>query len=279
MEMKHRGRVLKIIILIFFIGFLVMLFTYKPKLFVVLSFDYEDLADDEGAQNLPEILDFMDGHDAKGTFFITGTAADKNPGGVREIHARGHSIGLHTYYHNFPIFNESDAGVVAEIYNTSRESIWNRSFKTQEAFSHDLKANQKAIQDATGTTPVMFRAPGLVSTWDTSGDYIKTLAEAGIEIDSSVQQNWSRLEPFYYREGGIIEIPSLMSEKRLDNLMRFKNYARRCVIEDIPLVMYLHPQNLDTDKVGVLDDYLNTLEGEHEVVYIKIEEVPLYFTP
>jgi peptidoglycan/xylan/chitin deacetylase (PgdA/CDA1 family) len=277
MEMKQKTIFLKSAVLIFFVGLFLFLVTEKPKLFVVISFDYEDLANDGGGQNLPEILELLDRRDAKGTFFITGTAADMNPEGVREIHARGHSIGLHTYYHNFPIFNEDDAAMVAEIYNTSQESIWNRSFKTQEAFSHDLKANQRAIEDAVNITPKMFRSPSLVLTWNKGGGYIDTLLDAGIEIDSSVQQNWEYQGSYYSQE--LIEVPVVMSEKRLDDFEKSIDLAKRCSQESVPLVMYLHPQNLDTDKVGVLDDYLNTLEEKHEVVYIKIEEVPLYSIP
>jgi peptidoglycan/xylan/chitin deacetylase (PgdA/CDA1 family) len=278
MEMNQRGRTLKVIILILLLGvFTSMISQQKPQLFVVLSFDYEDLSPGIGTENIPEILDLLDRRDAKGSFFVMGKAAENDPEGVREIHKRGHSIGLHTYYHNFPIFNEEDAATVAEVYNTTPKSVWNKSFKTQEAFSRDMKANQKAIQDAAGVTPVMFRSPVLASTWDTSGEYVNTLKDAGIVIDSSVQQDWDNLRPFYYLDNGIIEIPLLMSEKRLDNLIVFKNYARRCMQEDIPLVMYIHPQNLDEDEINKIDDYLNALDEEYDVIYIRIEEVPDYF--
>lgn len=47
----------------------------------------------------PALLDLLDHHGAKATFFLIGRFAAAEPGLVREIAARGHAIGNHTHTH------------------------------------------------------------------------------------------------------------------------------------------------------------------------------------
>lgn len=47
----------------------------------------------------PPLLDLLDRHEAKATFFLIGKWADREPGLIREIVARGHAIGNHTFSH------------------------------------------------------------------------------------------------------------------------------------------------------------------------------------
>jgi peptidoglycan/xylan/chitin deacetylase (PgdA/CDA1 family) len=47
----------------------------------------------------PRLLDLLDSYDAKATFFLIGRWAAREPGLVREVVARGHAIGDHTFTH------------------------------------------------------------------------------------------------------------------------------------------------------------------------------------
>jgi peptidoglycan/xylan/chitin deacetylase (PgdA/CDA1 family) len=47
----------------------------------------------------PAILDLLDRHHAKATFFVIGEKAERHPELVREIVRRGHQIGNHTWSH------------------------------------------------------------------------------------------------------------------------------------------------------------------------------------
>ncbi|TWE13698.1 cellulose synthase/poly-beta-1,6-N-acetylglucosamine synthase-like glycosyltransferase [Prauserella muralis] len=47
----------------------------------------------------PRILDVLEAHEVRATFFVTGARAARHPGLVREIAARGHEIGGHTATH------------------------------------------------------------------------------------------------------------------------------------------------------------------------------------
>lgn len=52
-----------------------------------------------GAEKTPEILDILDEHGVKTTFFLVGGWVDKYPDMVKEIAARGHEIGNHSDTH------------------------------------------------------------------------------------------------------------------------------------------------------------------------------------
>jgi len=49
--------------------------------------------------NTPEILDILDRFECKATFFLIGGEAEKHMNLVREILARGHAVGFHSYSH------------------------------------------------------------------------------------------------------------------------------------------------------------------------------------
>lgn len=48
----------------------------------------------------PQVLDILDRHDAKATFFCIGELAERYPELCREIIRRGHAIGNHSQHHN-----------------------------------------------------------------------------------------------------------------------------------------------------------------------------------
>lgn len=53
----------------------------------------------EHTDNVLKILDILDEHEAKATFFIGGSWADDNVDCVREIFRRGHELASHGYFH------------------------------------------------------------------------------------------------------------------------------------------------------------------------------------
>ncbi len=247
----------------------------KNTLVIALSFDYEDIGINDGERNLPEIFHILDKHDAKATFFVLGITAMKKPESIREIYRRGYSLGIHTYYHNFPIFEQEDAGMIAEIYNTTLEYVWERSFKTEASFYSDLKITQleimKAIDNA--TIPKLFRAPSLVINWTGDQRYFDVLKKAGMEIDSSIYQDFPNPRA-YYTEGGIVEVPVIASEARLNDPDTFYTIAEKCSREGVPFVLFIHPHKLTEPTLAELDNLLTSLEARYDVHYVKIEEVP-----
>jgi peptidoglycan-N-acetylglucosamine deacetylase len=61
---------------------------------LALTFD-----DGPNPRETPRLLDLLDAYGAKATFFLIGRWAAREPALVREIAARGHAIGNHTYTH------------------------------------------------------------------------------------------------------------------------------------------------------------------------------------
>jgi peptidoglycan/xylan/chitin deacetylase (PgdA/CDA1 family) len=55
--------------------------------------------DDGPTEDTAALLDLLDARAVKATFFVKGALVDKDPGSIREIVRRGHTIGNHSYTH------------------------------------------------------------------------------------------------------------------------------------------------------------------------------------
>ena len=87
-------------------------------------------------QGVPRILDMLDSHQVKATFFIPGVVAEHYPEVVREIARRGHDIGFHGYLH---------------------EESTKTTYEQEDATMH---RSEKIIYDLTGQKIAGHRAPG-----------------------------------------------------------------------------------------------------------------------
>jgi peptidoglycan-N-acetylglucosamine deacetylase len=112
-------------------------------------------------QNTMNILEFLERHNQKATFFIIGWIAKKNPELIKEIANAGHEIGLHSYGH---------------------ELIWQQ---TPEEFRNDVLRNIGILEDQLGYKVDRYRAPGF-SIKRSNLWAFDVLAEAGIKFDSSI---------------------------------------------------------------------------------------------
>lgn len=107
------------------------------------------------------LLDLLDEHDVKGTFFILGWVADRFPELVDEIDRRGHEIGSHSYWHRL-------------IYE-----------QTPEEFREDLRRSREVLEGRLGRGVTLFRAPSFSIT-QKSLWALDILAEEGFAVDSSI---------------------------------------------------------------------------------------------
>lgn len=106
-------------------------------------------------------LDLFDRHNAKATFFFVGWVAAKFPQLVRDVHAGGHELACHSYWHR-------------TVYSLSPEE-----------FRTDTRAAVRAIEDAAGVKVRGYRAP----SWSITKDCLwalDILAEEGFTYDSSI---------------------------------------------------------------------------------------------
>lgn len=107
------------------------------------------------------LLDLLDETGARATFFVMGTVAEAYPELVREVTARGHEVGSHTFAHR--LVHAMD----------------------RAAFRADVERSIKQLQDLTGGPILGFRAPEF-SVQSLDHWSFEVLAELGFQYDSSV---------------------------------------------------------------------------------------------
>lgn len=189
------------------------------------------------------LLDLLEKHRTKATFFVLGWLADRQPDLVQEVYAAGHEIASHGYSHLL---------------------CWQHS---PDSFDADLKKANAAIEACTDTCLSLFRAPAFSITKQTLWATDVLLAN-DIKADSSVfPLSWhpdygipdAVLTPFRH-PNGLLEIPMSVLEfagKRLPvsggayfRMLPYKVYSalvNRLHRQGRPLVFYLHPWELDTE--------------------------------
>lgn len=132
-----------------------------------------------------KLLAALEWRQVRGTFFVLGWVAHKFPSLVREIHAAGHELGSHSYWHRL-------------VYQLSPAE-----------FRQDLRDSRRAIEDACGVSVTAYRAPSFSITAKSLWA-LDILTEEGFLADSSIF-------PVYHDRYGIpgarkeihdIELPS-----------------------------------------------------------------------
>ena len=94
------------------------------------------LDDGPDPQVTPAVLDLLDAHRARVTFFCIAEQAARHPQLVREILARGHSVQNHTHRHSYAF-----------------------AFNGPKGLAHEVDRSQDALARLTGQRPLFFRAP------------------------------------------------------------------------------------------------------------------------
>ena len=107
------------------------------------------------------VLDLLDRHCVKATFFIVGWVAERQPQVVRKIVQAGHEIGCHSYAHQL-------------VYTL-----------TPAQFKQDTIKAITAIEDASGATPRLYRAPSYSVTRESLWA-LEILVDCGFLYDSSI---------------------------------------------------------------------------------------------
>lgn len=193
------------------------------------------------------ILETLDKHGVKATFFVLGYIAKKHPDLVRKISKKGHEIGSHGTLHKL-------------IYK-----------QTKDEFREDVADSKKLLQDITGKEVNLFRG----SSWSISKDTLwalEILEEEGFKCDSSLQPfktplsgvNGAPKEPFYpvieEKRLKIIEFPSTVLPMWKAGVpfsgglyfrtmpLTFIKLALNKVNEKGPGMIYLHPWEVDVDQ-------------------------------
>lgn len=123
-----------------------------------------------GAVAVPRVLDLLERHDVKASFYVPGFTATNYPWLVSQIHDAGHEIGHHGWVHE-------QAG---EVSLDAQRDIYEKGASALEAI--------------TGSRPLGYRSPN----GSYNGDTIKVLRENDVLYNSHFSA--SDFRPYYLRE-------------------------------------------------------------------------------
>ncbi len=110
--------------------------------------------DDGPSERTDEVLATLREKNVKATFFVVGTTNEDNLKRMKKIVAEGHTLGMHTYSHDY-----------SKVYSSVEEYI------------EDMYKVFKLIRDTTGVTPTAFRFPGGSINGYNGGIYMELVAE------------------------------------------------------------------------------------------------------
>jgi polysaccharide deacetylase family protein (PEP-CTERM system associated) len=196
--------------------------------------------------NTSRLLDILARYEVKATFFILGWVAERFPQLVKQIASAGHEIASHGYGH--------------ELITT----------QTPCAFRDDIRKARTILEQLVSRPIFGYRAPSFSITKDTTWA-LPILAEEGYVYDSSIfpvlhdRYGIPTASPYVHQvrtESGVLwEVPPSVVNLfglripaagggyfRLYPYILLRWLLRRIEAEDIPLVMYLHPWELDPDQ-------------------------------
>jgi hypothetical protein len=271
------------------VSILVILVFLTLPLDVSISFDLErdppaatgGEAEFSGIEQIPYILDVMENHGVKATFFVTGRVVHRFPDVINEIDNHGHEIGVHgSFFHD-----ERLKGLPR---SEQREKIM---------------ATITSIENLIEKAPKGYRAPGHAFDENT----IFSLEDLNITYDSSVVPSlggwylyghplYAPSHPYFHRGADVLEIPitPVLFDGNLDSLLAYQGTfitktelfwaAFKAKVTGVPLVLYLHP-GLMTDLENSPKDYrasaarLGDFEGILDFLglfkprYVTLEEI------
>jgi len=222
-------------------------------------------------RNTEKILELLRKRDVRATFFVLGWVAERHPDLVRRIAREGHEVASHGYAH--------------ELITT----------QTQDQFQEDVRRAKGILEDLIGEKVLGYRAPSFTITRETIWA-LTILVEEGHVYDSSVfpifhdRYGMPGAYPWVHEvatEAGVIwEIPlstvSLGGFRmpiagggyfRLFPYNLLRQLLGRVQAQGQPLVMYLHPWELDPDQprmngslVSRFRHYVNLHKTEERLV-------------
>lgn len=196
------------------------------------------------------ILDILDEHDTKATFFMLGWIAQKYPALSKKIAQAGHEIASHSFWHR-------------RVYEMNPED-----------FKHDLSLSIDILEQQTGKKVKGFRAPSFSITPGTEWAF-EIIHGLGLKYDASLfpaarghggypcskkihalkltgYENYLYEIPMSVKDNGLVKIPfSGGGYMRLLPIQLIRRYFNAYEAEGNPVVVYLHPRDFAPDQPRV----------------------------
>lgn len=195
--------------------------------------------------NTRKLVELLDQHGTKATFFVLGWVAERHPDLVKLLVGQGHEIASHGYGH--------------ELVTT----------QSPEQFRHDVRKAKNILENLTGSPVLGYRAPSFSIT-DESRWALAILVEEGYCYDSSMYDRFQRSENAR-GNSGLVQIDTVAGKIweispstlnvcgfqvpvagggyfRLFPYATSKTFLQRLEKQGAKLVMYLHPWEIDPEQ-------------------------------
>ena len=208
-------------------------------------------------QNVNKILELLSRRGTRATFFILGWVAERHPALVKRLAAEGHEVASHGYAHQMI------------------------TTQTPEVFREDVRKAKQILEDLTGRPVEGYRAPSFTITAKTTWA-LPILVKEGYRYDSSIvpvlhdRYGMMGADPWCHEiateSGPIWEVPPSTSELlgwripvagggyfRLYPYPVLRTLLKRVEACRQPLVMYLHPWELDPDQPRMEGSLMSTV--------------------
>ena len=195
--------------------------------------------DDGPSSNTDNILDILDTYGVKATFFVTGKEGAKAEASYRRIVEEGHTLGMHSYTHDYSVI-----------------------YASEEAFMEDMEKLQRYLYDVTGVQSTYIRFPGGSSNKVSDVDMrllITDVHEAGMEyFDWNVSSQDASSKP-------------LTKEEILGNCLNSIERFQNCII-------LMHDAGSKDSTVEALPELIEHIQAmEHtELLPITEDTVPVW---
>ena len=210
------------------------------------------------------VLELLDRHSARGTFFVLGWVAERHPALVRRIAQAGHEVACHSYAHRL-------------VYSL-----------TPEEFRVDTMRGVDAIGNAQGYRPILYRAPSFSIT-KRSLWALQILVECGFQYDSSIfPVAHDRYGIIGFKRhahvlqtpsGPIFEVPVATTQtlgrvvpvggggylRQLPYRYTAAGVRRINERERQPACIYVHPWEFDVDQPRLARGFISSLRTYHGI--------------
>jgi len=235
-----------------------------------------DVLESRVERNTYKIMELLAQYSTHATFFVLGWVGERHPGLVRDLIAGGHEVASHGFGHE----------LVPHL--------------TPAQFREDVKRSKAVLEDLTGGPVLGYRAPSFSLSSNTPWA-LPILVEEGYRYDSSLYNRFKGIlqgdgtscgvHVMETSGGPILEVsPSTVTTCgihlpiagggyfRLFPYAVSRMFMRKLENEGIPLVMYLHPWELDPEQprmhgplVSQIRHYLNLHKTEQRLARLLVD--------
>ena len=192
--------------------------------------------DDGPSNHTDQILDMLDKYGIKATWFVCGKPSDANKEMIKEISDRGHTIGLHSYSHDYDIY------------------------KSLDAFEKDYNKLAELLKEILGYEPKYFRFPG-----GSSNNYCKSLT-----IQPFIKFVMNRGCNYY--DWNVINCDA--DGKKHTNQEMIDSVVNGCVDHDTCMVL-MHDTNAKMQTLETLEETIQILVSKGAKFDKITDETPL----